>query len=131
MASQRESSWVLLSQDANKRLSGAIRRQANLNIGELFKRSRDDIRAARHRASGLRLGGASLNRPRTRRRPRPRVGRVGWRRFCGQVSGEVFVPKGRNDSSLAVYCLGCGKKPNRPVRERYDWVGGTFCDLEW
>jgi len=81
-------------------------------------------------AQAARLGGASLNRPRTRR-PRPRVGRVGWRRFCGQVSGEVFVPKGRNDSSLAVYCLGCGKKPNRPVRERYDWVGGTFCYLEW
>jgi hypothetical protein len=34
MTSQRESSWVLLSQDANKKLSGRMRMQANLSIGE-------------------------------------------------------------------------------------------------
>ena len=43
--------------------------------------------------------------------------------LVGQVSGKVSVPKGQNDSSLAVYCLGMQKKLNRPVRERYDWGG--------
>jgi hypothetical protein len=48
------------------------------------------------------------HRPRTRRRNGM------WRRFYGQVSGKVFVPKGLDDSSdsteladvLAVYCQG-------------------------
>jgi hypothetical protein len=31
-------------------------------------------------------------------------------RFSGQVSGKVFVPKGSNDRSLAVYCLGMRDK---------------------
>jgi hypothetical protein len=54
--------------------------------------------------------------------------------FWRQVPRKVFVPKGPDDSSdstelaevLAVYCLGMRKKPNRPVRERYDWVGGNI-----
>jgi hypothetical protein len=38
-----------------------------------------------------------------------------WSRFCGQVSVEVFVPKGLDEGSLAVYCLECVLKKIRPV----------------
>jgi hypothetical protein len=51
---------VLLSQDANKRLSGAMKMQANLNIGGRFKRSRDDIRGERHRARGGAVHGSQF-----------------------------------------------------------------------
>jgi hypothetical protein len=40
-----------------------------------------------------------------------------------------FVPEGLNEGSLAVYCLECGKKPNRPVRVRYDGVGRLVATL--
>ena len=55
---------------------------------------------------------------------------VMWRRFCGQVSGMDFVPEGPVDSSLAVYCLECVQKRNRPVGNGAIGSDGTFCDLE-
>ena len=52
------------------------------------------------------LGASRPNRPRTRRRPRPRFGALEWLRFCGQVfksifapEGTDFVPKGLQDSA--------------------------------
>jgi hypothetical protein len=39
---------------------------------------------------------------------------LGWLRFCGQVSGSFFVPKGLDEGSQAIYCLGCEKKGDRP-----------------
>ena len=58
---------------------------------------------------------ASPNRPHTRRRPRSRIDAMTWSRFCGQISRTAFVPEGRNDGSLAVYCLECVQERNRPV----------------
>ena len=44
-----------------------------------------------------------------------------WSRFCGQASGKAFVPKGLDEGSQAIYCLGCKKRdPSR--RARYDLV---------
>ena len=38
-----------------------------------------------------------------------------WRRFCGQVSGKVFVPKGPDEGSLAVYCQEMQKNRTVPL----------------
>jgi hypothetical protein len=54
MVSQRESSWVLLSQDANKRPNGTTRMQASLSIGEQWgtvKGRKNHIREAGFGAS--------------------------------------------------------------------------------
>ena len=55
------------------------------------------------------------NRARARARPRARKETVMWSRFCGQVSRVAFVPKGLNDGSLAVYCLGYRKNRTVPL----------------
>ena len=58
---------------------------------------------------------------RSRPRPRPRIlvsevmeywsiGVLEWRRFCRQVSGRFFVPKGLDEGSQAIYCLGYVQK---------------------
>jgi hypothetical protein len=54
-----------------------------------------------------------------------------WSRFCGHLSNSIFVPKGRRDSSLAVYCLEYVQERNRPVgngligrKERYAILSG-------
>ena len=54
----------------------------------------------------------SLSRHRTRRRPR--IPAVMWSRFCGQVLGKRFVPKGPSDRSLAVYCHGMQETESVP-----------------
>jgi hypothetical protein len=43
--------------------------------------------------------------------------------------GRFVVPKGRDDSSLAVYCLECVQEKNRPVGNGVIGSEGTFCDL--
>src|SRR5260221_172956 len=36
--------------------------------------------------------------------------RVGWLRFCGQLSGRFVVPEGPDDRSQAIYCLEYAEK---------------------
>src|SRR5258707_13895421 len=36
--------------------------------------------------------------------------RVGWLRFCGQLSGRFVVPEGPDDRSQAIYCLEYAQK---------------------
>jgi hypothetical protein len=40
--------------------------------------------------------------------------------------GRFVVPKGRNDSSLAVYCLECDQRTTRPVGHGLSWSAGVF-----
>ena len=51
-----------------------------------------------------------------------------WRRFRGQVSGRGFVPQGRRNGSLAIYCLECVQE-NRPVGIGVIGWEGTFRTL--
>jgi hypothetical protein len=53
-----------------------------------------------------------------------------WLRKCGQVPGRAFVPEGRDDSSLAVYCLECVQVMSRPVGYGVNGVTGAFCHRE-
>jgi hypothetical protein len=40
--------------------------------------------------------------------------------------GRFVVPKGRNDSSLAVYCLECDQRTTRPLGHGLSWSAGVF-----
>ena len=40
---------------------------------------------------------------------------------------NAFVPEGRNDRSLAVYCQGCVPSKDPFRRVRCGWAGGIFC----
>ena len=55
---------------------------------------------------------------------------VTWCRFCGQLAGSAFVPEGRSDSSLAVYCQEYVEERTRPVG--YGMIGaeGTLYHLD-
>jgi hypothetical protein len=66
------------------------------------------------------------NRPRPRRRPRPRNAFSDVESKMWTGVGRFVVPKGRNDSSLAVYCLECDQRTTRPVGHGLSWSAGVF-----